>query len=301
LIFIEIALGLEILALIHFAGNAFLRTYQLLVSPSVVTYLIREQFYSFVPRSQAAGSGWWYKLQQSLYVLSVKEWNLDTGLFHKVWSPLKKVGRSLVNVPTGTFVGVLAVVYLLGLYLLVTNQGDDTMRHAFPITGSLLGLMVIVRAFAERKHPTTAFTFVIFNHLWLVLAISFNEAFTYWHSVIYLSGVAFSGMLGIGILRLMRRDEPALSLNTFSGHVYEYKARAFFFLIACLGLAGFPITPTFLGEDLFFSHIHEDQLLLTFLVALNLIIAGLVLVRIYARIFLGPHIKPYHAVANRAS
>jgi NADH-quinone oxidoreductase subunit L len=50
IIFIEIAIGLEKLALFHFAGNAFLRTYQLLVSPSVVTYLIREQFYNFVPR-----------------------------------------------------------------------------------------------------------------------------------------------------------------------------------------------------------------------------------------------------------
>jgi NADH-quinone oxidoreductase subunit L len=49
LIFIELSFGLEILALVHFAGNAFLRTYQLLVSPSTVSYLIREQFYNFVP------------------------------------------------------------------------------------------------------------------------------------------------------------------------------------------------------------------------------------------------------------
>ena len=46
LIFVEIALGFEKLALVHIAGNAFLRTYQLLVSPSVVSYKIREQFYN---------------------------------------------------------------------------------------------------------------------------------------------------------------------------------------------------------------------------------------------------------------
>ena len=45
LIFLEVALGWHVLALIHFAGNAFLRTYQLLVSPSAVAYLIREQLY----------------------------------------------------------------------------------------------------------------------------------------------------------------------------------------------------------------------------------------------------------------
>ncbi|MEY4309562.1 MAG: hypothetical protein RL422_1765, partial [Bacteroidota bacterium] len=53
LIFIEVSLGFEKLALFHFAGNAFLRTYQLLVSPSVVSYLIREQFYHFEPRAKS--------------------------------------------------------------------------------------------------------------------------------------------------------------------------------------------------------------------------------------------------------
>ena len=47
LIFVEIGFGWLNLALFHFCGNAFLRTYQLLVSPSVVSYLIREQFYDF--------------------------------------------------------------------------------------------------------------------------------------------------------------------------------------------------------------------------------------------------------------
>ena len=40
IIFIEVALGFHTLAIFHFAGNAFLRTYQLLVSPAVLSYLI---------------------------------------------------------------------------------------------------------------------------------------------------------------------------------------------------------------------------------------------------------------------
>jgi hypothetical protein len=49
IIFIEVALGFHTLALIHFTGNAFLRTYQLLVSPSVLSYLVHNQFYNFDP------------------------------------------------------------------------------------------------------------------------------------------------------------------------------------------------------------------------------------------------------------
>ena len=71
--------------------------------------------------------------------------------------------------------------------------------------------------------------------------------------------------------------------------------------MACLGLTGFPITPTFIGEDLIFSHIHEDQYVLALFTTLSFIIDGLALVRIYARVFLGPHIKTYHETPYRSS
>jgi len=54
-----------------------------------------------------------------------------------------------------------------------------------------------------------------------------------------------------------------------------------------LGLIGFPISPTFVGEDLLFSHIHEDQFVLAFLAALAFVMEGVAAVRIYARLFLG--------------
>jgi len=49
IIFIEVAMGFHILALVHFAGNAFLRTYQLLVSPSVLNYLVHHQYFHYHP------------------------------------------------------------------------------------------------------------------------------------------------------------------------------------------------------------------------------------------------------------
>jgi len=77
LIFIEIALGLDNLALLHFTGNALLRTYQLLVSPSVVSYLIRDQFYNFIPLEEKKNHWLSKRLRNSLYVLSLKEFNVE--------------------------------------------------------------------------------------------------------------------------------------------------------------------------------------------------------------------------------
>jgi len=68
-----------------------------------------------------------------------------------------------------------------------------------------------------------------------------------------------------------------------------------------MGLMGFPITPTFIGEDLVFSHIHEDQIVLAFLCSVGFVFEGIAIVRIYGRVFLGPHTKNYHETAYRSS
>ena len=64
LMFIEIALGFHWLVLIHFAGNAFLRTYQLLVSPSVLNYLVHHQYFHYTLPMQKPVS----RIKASLYL-----------------------------------------------------------------------------------------------------------------------------------------------------------------------------------------------------------------------------------------
>ena len=73
IMFVEVALGFHILALIHFAGNAFLRTYQLLVSPSVLNYLVHHQYFHHKPNSATGNNKW----MNTIYTLSIKEWNID--------------------------------------------------------------------------------------------------------------------------------------------------------------------------------------------------------------------------------
>jgi NADH-quinone oxidoreductase subunit L len=90
-------------------------------------------------------------------------------------------------------------------------------------------------------------------------------------------------------------------MRQFHGHSYRHPKIAFTFLICCLGVSGFPITPTFIGEDLIFTHIHEHQYILAFFTALSFIIDGLAIIRIYARVFMGPHSKSVYEMAYRSS
>jgi NADH-quinone oxidoreductase subunit L len=290
IIFIELAAGLEVLALVHFAGNAFMRTYQLLVSPSVVTYLIREQFYNFQPRKETFEDLWPKKIEYTLYILSIKEWNLDSFLYRFLWTPMKWIGKRVAYGRINSFLGVSVPLLLLifGAFLYY-NSSLLTIQHIIPTLVAGLGLLMVLRSFIERQSAFLSWILVIMNHFYLVLAVAMNETVQYDQALLYLGGVMASGVLGVWCLRKMSLLHLNIDLTRFHGHSEKYPVTAFVFLTAALGLAGFPITPTFIGEDLIFSHIHEDQFALAVLSSLSFIIDGLAIIRIYARLFMGPN------------
>lgn len=302
LIFIEIAAGWWWLALIHFAGNAFLRTYQLLVSPSIVSYQIREQFYNFVPRPDTFEDSLPKKIEYSIYMLCLKEWNLDAFMYRYLWNPIKWLGRRLGVLTTEKVLMFFIPVYIMGLGLWYFEDIiPSTMHEVFPIVFSLIGLVMVLKAFTERTHARMSWILVILNHFWVALSISFNEHFEFSHTLLYLSGITIFGLLGYFCLRRLKNLEGTIDLDQFHGHSFRHPKIALVFLLACLGVSGFPITPSFIGEDLIFTHIHEDQVLLAFFTSLSFIIDGLAIIRIYARVFLGPHVKSVYEMAYRSS
>jgi NADH:ubiquinone oxidoreductase subunit 5 (subunit L)/multisubunit Na+/H+ antiporter MnhA subunit len=302
LIFIEVALGWEYLALFHFAGNAFLRTYQLLVSPSVVSYQIREQFYNFVPRQHTIEDSLPKKMEYTIYMLCLKEWNIDSIMYRFLWNPLKWAGRKLDFLVMNRVMIFLIPSYMIGVYIAYNKEllAPQVLR-TLPILFGLIGLVFVLKSFTERVHARMSWVLVVMNHFWVALAVAFNENFSFDEIHFYLGGVAISGIVGFIILFRMKREEGTVDLNQFHGYSWKHPKYALLFLLACLGASGFPITPTFIGEDLIFTHIHEDQVVLAALVALSLILDGLAIIRIYARVFLGPHVKSIYDMGYRSS
>ena len=302
LIFVEVAAGFQTLALFHFAGNAFLRTYQLLVSPSVVSYLIREQFYNFSPRERSIENSFPKKMQNALYILCVKEWNLDSSMYRYLWNPLKWVGNKLDFLTLNRVIIFFVPAYLMGLFTLYNEDIIPAGAEQYlPFLFSFIGLIMVLKSFTERKLARMSWTLVMMNHFWIALAISFNEHFTYGHTILYLSGVVVAGGLGFLCLRRLKSLENSIDLDQFHGHSFDHPKIGLVFLLCCLGLAGFPITPTFIGEDLIFSHVREDQTILAFIISMSFILDGLAIIRIYARVFLGPHVKSIYDMGYRSS
>ena len=302
LIFVEIALGFDNLALFHIAGNAFLRTYQLLVSPSVVSYLIREQFYTFKPKQNTFEDSLPKKLEYSLYILSLKEFKLEQFMDFILWKPLKSIGRKFDFLTLKLLYLIFVPIYLIGfLAFLYKIDLPEQIASILPETFAFIGLVLVFKSFSERKSPFIAWTLIIMNYFWISLAISFNDTVTANELVVYLSGSLIAGVVGYIALLKLSAIEETVNLNQYLGHSYEHPKFAFFFLLAVLGVIGFPITTTFVGVDIIFSHIESNQILLAFFIALSFVIAGIAGIRIYARLFLGQHIKTYHSLSNKSS
>lgn len=302
IIFIEIALGFETLALIHFAGNAFLRTYQLLVSPSVVSYLIRDQFYNFKPREKAIEDSYPKKIEYTLYILALKEFNLEGFLNMVLWKPLKIIGKSLDFLNIKRIYFFFIPIYLMGFITYKFKLHlPYQLTNILPELFAFIGLVFVFKSFSERRSPFLAWILIVMNHFWIALAIVFNDKVSVSEIAYYLAGIIVAGIIGYIALLQLRKLERKILINQYLGHVYEHPKFAFFFLLATLGITGFPITTTFIGEDLIFSHIDSNQLFLAFFVASSFVVSGIAGIRIYARLFLGPHVKTYHELPYKSS
>jgi NADH-quinone oxidoreductase subunit L len=302
IMFVEVALGFHNLALFHFASNAFLRTYQLLVSPSVLSYLIHDQFFNFITPKHNIKDNLLGRIKVTIYMLSIKEWNMDSFMYNYLWKPLKTLGNNIRFINAKTVLYLFTPLYVIGLYFAYHKQSlPSYITGYFPLLIASISLLMILKAFTKRSEASKSWFLIIVSQLYMSLSISFNEQFEYTQLILYLSGIAISSVIGYICFNILNKHNESITLDRFHGHSYEHPRLAVIFLVACLGLAGFPITPTFIGEDVILGHIHENQFLLTFIISLSIILDGLSIFRIYSRLFLGSHNKGYHEKAYRSS
>lgn len=299
IMFIEIALGFHWLVLIHFAGNAFLRTYQLLVSPSVLNYLVHHQYFHYHPPQQKPVS----KIKATLYMLGIKEWNLDTLMFKYVWSPFKWIGRKLQFLEANIFIPVLLLAGIgFSILAYFSPESGQSLRSNLPLVLLSVALAVILFAFSSRQSAVKVWVYLLTGHFFIIAAVLFNAHDVNAIEIIfYATGILIAFLLGYYCLQKTKSIDNDISLNQYHGYVYEQETIGFLFLLAAIGMLGFPITTAFIGIDVLFTYVHNKQIVLIVLLALCFIFIELAAFRILLRIFLGPHKKLNHPVAFRSS
>ena len=199
---------------------------------------------------------------------------------------------------------LLIVLSIAGaVFTLIFQFNNDIekkwMHSVLPISFSLVGFILTIKALLSKGKPLHTWIMLMLNHLWVVAGISFNEHFTFQEVLFYLSGIVVSGAIGYVILYRIQK-KVFLKLDDYNGiaKLYPRQSMMLFFL-AALALGGFPITTTFIGEDLLMSHIHPEQIGLILVVSLDYVIAGIALVYLYSKVFLGPLKGHGHTYSKR--
>ncbi len=302
LMMIEVALGWHILALIHFASHAMLRSYQLLISPSIVAYAIKQQFFEFKPVKRAMLNPIIRNISNSLYILSLNEWYLDSFMYHLVWSPFKTLGMTLQKIPVTIikWVSFFLVVIVPTIAILIRVELLDVPSNLFSAITVGIAFMYILRIFTERKRVLYAWYKIAVFHFFIASAL-FATGMPLFNLSFYAGGITISYFLGHFALNKIRKEETHISLHGYQGHCYEYPVTEFLFFVSILGLMGFPITSAFVGMELLLNGVELPQISLLVLLLLSFLVNGLAMLRMYVRIFLGPHIKTYHTQARKSS
>jgi NADH:ubiquinone oxidoreductase subunit 5 (subunit L)/multisubunit Na+/H+ antiporter MnhA subunit len=300
IMFIELALGLHFLVLFHFVSNACLRTYQLLISPSIVSYLVHYQFYTFETPVHKIQNNFMGKIRSTLYILGIKEWNMDSMMTSLVWQPLKSFGKWLQFLDRRLAAVVYGALLFIGVYV---ASGADVVRGMLDgviWVSAILSILLFVRAYATKGSVLTCWTQIFLGQIFAGVFLSALTGASLQVMLFYFTGLVVAYLIGVLIIRAID-SSSRLTLMEYHGYMHQYSTLGNVFFIACLAMVVFPITPSFIGEELFLSSIHTDHGVLVAIFAFGYVLSGISVMRLFAKIFFGPNKKTHHEIAYRSS
>lgn len=301
IMFVEVAAGLQWLALLHFVSNASLRTYQLLISPSAVSYLVHDQFFYFAPPAQRIKNTFLGKLRATAYILGIKEWNMNTAASHYLWKPLKSVGRAFAFLDNTPAQVAVVVLFLAAAGAGATAALPAGLRLALSTAATVVSIVIYIRAYATKNSARVCWNLILLGQLFGALFLGLGGAGSLQYFVLYGGGVAAAFAAGHACLWYLQARREPLALAEYHGSIFAHKELGHVFFIVCLLFMTFPISPSFVGQDSMVSFIPASHGALVALFCLGYLLMGVSVMRLYTKLFFGPHTRGDHETADRAS
>ncbi len=302
IMFIELAAGLHWLVLVHFVSNAALRTYQLLISPSAVSYLVHDQFFYFVPPAHKIKNTLLGKLRATAYVLGIKEWNMNTFMSHYLWAPFKSAGRLVAFLDKKRFQAVVLALFLAAAGVASFMSLSDSAALAVSTVAGVVALLLYARAFTTKASATLCWNLIMLGHLFGALFLGLASGGSWKHVAMYGAGVVLAFALGHLCLWYVRvRGGESLTLRDYNGVIHPFRKVGHLFFVVCLLFMAFPISPSFLAQDILLSGIATGHAVQIALFVVAYLIMGVSVMRLYIKVFFGSHRSNHHEIAYRSS
>ncbi|MEO5970757.1 MAG: proton-conducting transporter membrane subunit, partial [Bdellovibrionia bacterium] len=298
MMFLELALGFNRLVLLHFVGNALLRGYQLLTAPSIVSDQLR--FHSahggIIYRSR------WLpeiilpnRLVELSFLFCLNEGYIDaiserivqavlnflgwvTSILFPLWRPNREYKSSRTLIIFSLISTLIMCATGLGLVLKIT---------AIAYLLLIVSVLFAILAFQEISNPFATLFFVFISQICPVLAASLLDSHAArelaFYTISIATGLAFA-TFSLGRISRDRKWKDAFRIN---GLVKTYPNTASLFFFTSISMVGFPLTFTFIGEDLLFHHLVPHSMIGAASVCFNYVLNGFTIIRMFGNIFLG--------------
>ncbi|HRP70509.1 MAG TPA: proton-conducting transporter membrane subunit, partial [Turneriella sp.] len=283
--FVELALGYRDIALFHFMGNAVLRCYQLLASPSVLVIFLRMQNEGAVLSSGVTGflarfAG--IKFRRVLYAIAFSECYGET-IVNFLLKTLKAFAQFASRVVSYQF-SILVLVLLLTIVILEKQFPAALAAQVIRLTFGFLAVYLALAAFGEKVSPVRLLNNASLSSLLTGLSTLFLAPEYFMHTALFFLGVGAGYFLARVALYLLPAEK--LQLN-YAGMGVIFPNITLLLLAGILSLSGFTLTPTFLGEDLLLHYGAGKFVFETFIIAGTFILNAVTLMRMYVKLSYG--------------
>ncbi|MBY0370308.1 hypothetical protein K2X33_06445, partial [bacterium] len=175
-------------------------------------------------------------------------------------------------------VGLLQLRYLLG--------GVSPFWYEIVTVAVMLGASV--SGLVERRSFEHAWHAVGFSAAVSGLVVLIHDPGAPRDVVLYLSGMFPGWLVGGLVLRSLEPEHGPSGTSHFYGLRQSRPTASLVLFLSFLFVAGFPISPAFIGEDLILHHCAGSSLWVAGAISLGYVINGLTLARIYCHLCLGP-------------
>jgi hypothetical protein len=268
----------------------------LLVSPSVVAHLLRvegeiDEAWDIRNTRMARSLPMTLRdslpetLRNTLLVVALQEFNLDTLVRTLLWDSFRNAGMALGRLGWRSHAVLMVLALLVGG--LIHLQGFS-IRPYLAFLSAVGMLYLAILGFTRKREPLQTWNRVGLSTLLVGVATWLTSESAGTYVGIFLSGIVAAWWLGWLIIpRVDRALASSASPFQFRALDERQPGLALLLFLAFLGLVGFPITPAFLGQDLVLFHISGEHAWMAPLIAISLVLNGISASGVYMRLCAG--------------
>lgn len=264
IIFIEVGMGFEKIALYHTVAHALLRSIQLLISPSVITHFLKadgEKSDTIGQKPRSLESLLPRRIRATIYAVSMQDHMVEFYL-----SRCYAKAQRFFQRENFVMIGISAAIFM-ALVIIASGQISAPLSAMFLVIAFILSISgLVTRADYGTKIVVLTASFAL-----LIIATGLTHA----KSEHISSGLLLVASLGALLFFIVPKRFKNIKNMAFHGMWSKHPKRSTLLFFTGAALIGVPPSPLFFFEDLVFNNALQTSTLLAILVGLTQAMNGL--------------------------